>query len=453
MRTAVVMIVAVLSAAPQAVRASEVAEQLQATFIEVAEEVSDSVAFLEVKSQMAGHRGAAIPFLDSTPGGFQPLVIGSGSGVILDEAGHVLTNYHVVEGAVDIQVRLHDNRTFPGTLVGADPDSDLAVVHIEADGLHPASFAPSDDVHIGQWAIAIGAPFGLRYSLTVGHVSARSRRAIGDLPIQDFLQTDASINPGNSGGPLVDIDGRVIGINTMIIGLGTGIGLAIPSDIAVQVSKVLIEEGRVLRGDAGMTFQDGEPELLVRLGAPQGTTGVVVAMVEPGGPAEVAGLVRGDVVTACGGEATGDAAQLLDRILAGRPGDAMKCEWLQEGAPKKGAITLAERFALPTHVGEEVEHTGDDIGVAVKALSNDMRRKFGIGADAPGLLVTQVRVGSPAHRAGLLFGDLIVEVEDDEVRFSMDMARAILAAEGDHVVLYVFRFAEQTSRYVLVEKP
>jgi len=452
MRPIIIAIFAVLFSTPGA-RASEVAEELQATFIEVAEEVSDSVAFLEVKAELGAPGRSATPFTDSGPGGYQPLVIGSGSGVILDDAGHVLTNYHVVEGAVDIQVRLHDNRTFPGTVIGADPDSDLAVVRIEADGLRPATFAPSDQVHIGQWAIAIGAPFGLRYSLTVGHVSARSRRAIGDLPIQDFVQTDASINPGNSGGPLVDIEGRVIGINTMIIGLGTGIGLAIPSDIAMQVSQVLIEEGRVLRGDAGMALQDGEPELLQRLGAPPGTSGVVVASLEGGGPADAAGLERGDVITRCGDAAVADAAGLLDRILAGRPGDDLTCHWLHKGASKKGTLTLAERFSLPANVGGEVEHTGDDIGITVEALTEEERSKFGLPADGPGLVVAQVRIGSPAHRAGMLFGDVILEAEGKEVRYSMDLARATLAAEGEHVVLYVFRYAEQTYRYVLVDKP
>ncbi len=448
-----VLLIAVSGLLPCPALADDVAQQLQERFITVAEGVSDSVVYLEVKSEVGPDVRAATPFMDSGPGGYRPLVIGAGSGVILDTDGHVLTNYHVIEGAIEITVRLHDNRTFPATIVGEDPDSDLAVVHIDAPDLQPAAFAPTEDVHIGQWAIAIGAPFGLRYSITVGHVSARSRSAVGDLPIQDFIQTDASINPGNSGGPLVDIEGRVIGINTMIIGLGTGIGLAIPSDIAESVSAALIADGEVQRGDPGMTFQDGEPPLPERLGAPAGTRGVVVCRVDAGGPASRAGLSRGDVITRVGDADVIDAHALLDTFLATAPGTSLDVHWLREGKRERASLTVGHRHARVDTQHAEVEHTGDDIGVNVDVIPPEVNVRMGRAEDDPGLLVTQVRPGSPAHRAEITFGDVILEVEGTEVRYPIDIARGVLGADGDHVLLYVHRFSDMTWRYVVLEKP
>jgi serine protease Do len=442
-----------LGLAPRAARADDVAQQLQDRFITVAEAISDSVVYLEVKSIVGQGVHAATPFMDSGPGGYQPLVLGAGSGVVLDHEGHILTNYHVIEGAIEITVRTHDNRTFAAEVVGEDPDSDLAVVRIAAEALQPATFADPEDLHIGQWAIAIGAPFGLRYSITVGHVSARSRRAVGDLPIQDFIQTDASINPGNSGGPLVDIEGRVIGINTMIIGLGTGIGLAIPTDIARAVATSLIQDGEVLRGDPGMTFQDGEPPLPQRLGAPVGIHGVVVSTIVPGGPAESAGLERGDVITTLDGVPATDAHELLDRFLATAPERAVDLDWFHGGKRQRGQLVVGLRHAREAVAAEEVEHTGDDIGVNVDVIPPDVNQRMGRPADAPGLLVTQIRPGSPAHRADIAFGDVILEVEGTEVRYPIDVARGVLGAHGDHVLLYTYRFADLTYRYIALEKP
>ena len=421
----------------------------------MAEKVSDSVVYLEVKSRFADQRNdAAAPLLDTPLGGYEPMVEGSGSGVILTPDGLVLTNYHVIRGAVDIQVRLHDNRVFPAEIVGEDPDSDLAVVRIDASGLQAATFADPEDVHVGQWAIAVGAPFGLRYSITVGHVSARARRDIGELASQEWLQTDASINPGNSGGPLVDIEGRVIGINTMIIGMGTGIGLAIPSDVARDISSVLIAEGRLVRGEPGLTLQDAEPELIERLGAPAGTEGVVVADVDPRGPAAATGLARGDVIVRFEDTPTTVAGELLDRFLSTRPGTEVTLQWYHEGKLSKGALTLDERYEGPASSSSDpAEHTGDDIGITVEGLTAELNDRLDRDPDAPGLLVIKVRVGSPAHRAELEFGDLVLEVEGNEMRYPIDLAKAVLRSDGDQVVMYVERPRDGSKHYILVDKP
>ena len=450
----ITLLIACVLALPSAA-AADVAQELEQTFISVAEKVSDSVVYLEVKSRFADRRGdAADPLLDAPPGGFEPLVEGSGSGVIIDPDGLILTNHHVIRGAVDIQVRLHDNRVFPAEVVGQDPDSDLAVVRIDASDLQAATFADPDDVHVGQWAIAIGAPFGLRYSITVGHVSARARRDIGELASQEYVQTDASINPGNSGGPLVDIEGRVIGINTMIIGMGTGIGLAIPSDLARDISAILIAEGRLVRGEPGLALQDAEPPLLERLGAPAGTEGVVVATVEPTGPAATAGLSRGDVIVRFEETPVAVAGELLDLFLNTRPGTQVAMQWYHEGKLTKGSLTLDERYEGPASSSSDpTEHTGDDIGITVEGLTAELNDRLDRDPDAPGLLVIKVRVGSPAHRAELEFGDLVLEVEGHEMRYPIDLAKAVLRSDGDQVVMYVDRPRDGTKRYILVDKP
>ncbi len=338
-------------------------------------------------------------------------------------------------------------------MVGEDPDSDLAVVKIDADGLTPAEFAPSDEVAIGQWAIASGAPCGLRYSMTVGHVSARSRREVGDLPIQDFLQTDASINPGNSGGPLVDVQGRVIGINTMIAGIGTGIGFAIPSDLARGTAATLIAEGRVLRGDIGLELQDADRALCGHLGVPDGKTGVLVSRIEEGRPAAGAGLLRGDVIVAFEGQDLADSRDLQQRIFATAPGEEVKVNWYRDGKSSKGTVEVAERHSAPEAPEGPAEHTGDDIGVNVEGLTPDLNQRFGREGDALGLLVTGVRVGSPAQRAGFEFGDLILEAEGQDLRYPIDLARAVLQAPGEAVLTYVYRPMTGVYRYVLVDKP
>ena len=437
--------------------ADDTAASLEQTFIAVAEKVSDSVVYLEVRARVADktedHRRAA-PFFGDDPGGFDPLVEGAGSGVILDTAGHVLTNFHVVQGAVEIRARLHDNRILPATVVGEDPDADLAVVKIDADGLVPAEFAPSSEVAIGQWAIAIGAPFGLRYSMTVGHVSARSRREVGDLPIQDFLQTDASINPGNSGGPLVDVQGRVIGINTMIAGIGTGIGFAIPSDLAAKTAGILIDEGRVRRGDLGLSLQDADDALCRHLGLPGSKTGVLINRVEEGGPAAEAGLQRGDVIVTFAGDDVSDAHDLLQRIFASTPGEPVALSWYRGGKVQRGQVGVDERHEVPEGRGDAPpEHTGDDIGANVEGLSAEINTRLGRPEDAPGLMVTQVRIGSPAQRAGFEFGDLLLEAQGKELRYPIDLARAVITSEGDSVLIYVFRPMTEVYRYVLVDKP
>src|SRR6202162_5597643 len=245
----------------------------------------------------------------------------TGSGVIVDARGYILTNAHVVESAAEIEVRLSDDRKFAATLVGRDPKTDLAVVKIHpgAAALPSAELGDSDKLRIGQWAIAIGNPFGLDRTVTVGIICATGRTRVGVATYEAFIQTDASINPGNSGGPLLNLDGRVIGINTAIVSSGQGIGFAIPINMAREVMTQLIAKGRVVRGWLGISIQDLTDDLAAGFGVPS-KGGVLVADVLKDGPAEAAGMKPGDIIVELGGIPIKEVTDLQKRVAAIPPG-------------------------------------------------------------------------------------------------------------------------------------
>jgi len=238
-----------------------------------------------------------------------------GSGVIIDKRGYILTNFHVVKGADEIIVKLSTKKEYRGKTIGTDPKTDLAVVKIQPDGeLTVARLGDSERLRVGEWAIAIGNPFGLDQTVTVGVISATGRADVGVATYENFIQTDASINPGNSGGPLLNLKGEVIGINTAIVAAGQGIGFAIPINMIKRVVNQLVEKGRVVRGWLGIAVQPVSPELAQSLGAPS-ATGAVVASVYPGSPAAEAGLQQGDLILAFGGTPVEDYHH-LQRLVA-----------------------------------------------------------------------------------------------------------------------------------------
>src|SRR5437660_2618133 len=264
----------------------------------------------------------------------------SGSGVIVDAKGYVLTNNHVIENAQDITVRLSDGRKFTAKLVGRDPKTDLAVLKVDAPALLPvAELGDSDQLRVGQWAIAIGNPFGLDRTVTVGIVSATARNRVGVATYENFIQTDASINPGNSGGPLLNLDGKVIGINTAIVAAGQGIGFAIPINQAREVMRQLIASGRVVRGWLGTAIQDVTDELAGTFGVREG---VLVAEVVKGGPAEAAGLRQGDVIVELNGAPIKEVPELQRRVAAVAPGQPVRLKLIRERKPVTVSVTVTE---------------------------------------------------------------------------------------------------------------
>jgi S1-C subfamily serine protease len=321
--------------------ALHVARQLNQAFIEVASKVAPSVVVISVahKPEFDRSQQQQNPFFEFLPKQFRdqlekemkekkkatpaprrnPVFDGQGSGIVMSEDGYILTNRHVVDGADKIKVAFVDGKEYDAQLRGIDTQSDIAVVKINATGLKPAKFADSDKVQVGEFAIAVGTPFRLDYTITIGHVSAKGRNRIIQDPAmqdQDFIQTDAPINPGNSGGPLVNIDGEVIGINTLIRGIGTGIGFAIPSSFAKDIGQRIIADGKVIRPWLGVSIQglSENPEYrdLVR-GV---TDGVVVKEIDPTGPAAKADLKPFDVITSVDGKGVATTQQLRNWVRA-----------------------------------------------------------------------------------------------------------------------------------------
>jgi Do/DeqQ family serine protease len=335
------------------------ADALQAAFVTVAERVRPAVVNIGTVQVARGSRRPIVPnpvpddpffkdFFDQFfgrggPGRreeFQQPALGSG--VIIDKRGYVLTNFHVIKGADGVTVKLSNKDEFRGRIVGTDPKTDLAVVKFDAnEGLRVATLGNSDALRVGEWAIAIGNPFGLDQTVTVGVVSATGRADVGIATYENFIQTDASINPGNSGGPLVNLRGEVIGINTAIVATGQGIGFAIPANMAKRVTSQLIDRGRVTRGWIGVSMQPLTQELAQSLGLPD-THGTIVARVYPDSPAAAAGLAQNDVILTFDGTTVDDYHHLQRLSSEAEVGKTVKIEILRSQKRQTVNLKVAE---------------------------------------------------------------------------------------------------------------
>ncbi len=357
-----------------------------------------------------------------------------GSGVIMDaDEGYVLTNNHVIEHADEITVTLRDGRSFRAEVVGTDPEADLAVLRIEAENLHAVPLGDSDALEVGDFVVAIGNPFGLGQTVTSGIVSALGRSGLGIEGYEDFIQTDASINPGNSGGALVDLDGRLVGINTAIVapsGGNVGIGFAIPVNMARQIMEQLIEYGEVRRGQLGVLIQDVTPELAEALDL-ETHQGAVVAQVMEDSPAARAGLRVGDVIVAVNGEPVKNAAQLRNRIGLLRVGSRVTLDVIRDGRRKTVRAVI-----------EEPRRERVDAGRITKLLAGaelgPVTPDHPLAGRVEGLEVLDVERGSRAWRAGLRRGDVIVSVNRMRVKTLADLKRAV-QARRDGLLLNIRR--------------
>jgi serine protease Do len=399
---------------------------------DVAEAVSPSVVSIQVEVTQPQNQSMPFFFGGQGRGG---IVRGGGSGVILRSDGYILTNNHVVHKASRIEVRLRNGKSFPAKLVGADSATDLAMLKIDARNLPQAEFASSQKARVGQFVIAIGSPFGLDYTVTTGVLSAKGRGSIGANEIEDYLQTDASINPGNSGGPLVNLHGRVLGINTMIIGRGSGIGFAIPSEIAQRVARQLIEDGTVKRAWLGVSFQEITPELAAHFGGSfQG--GALINAIVPKGPADKAGLQAGDVITAVDGKSIQEGHDLLRTVLRHDVGERISLDVRRGDQAKKITLVTGER---PSEDGAQSrnESVEDDsmLGLALENLTPRLRERFRYEGDGQ-VFVRGVAPGSDADRAGLRPGDIILQADRRSVRSIADVRTAL---EDGKALLYIER--------------
>jgi len=372
-----------------------------------------------------------------------------GSGVIVDKRGYILTNNHVVEQATKIQVQLNGDTTrYTAKVVGVDEDTDLAVIKIDASKELPtAKLGNSDGVQVGDWVLAIGSPFGLQATVTAGIISAKDRGGIGH-QFQRFLQTDAAINPGNSGGPLVDLAGQVIGINTAII-TGSrgyeGVGFALPSSTAINVYDQIIKQGRVTRGSIGVSFQEELSTNVITLKSLGAPYGVVIEGVEPGSPAEKAGLKGGDVITSVNGQAVKTGNDLVNPIAQAPIGSKVKLTYIRDRSQKEANATVEDRSRVfPNTAGrlngdQPGETAPTEFGLHVEELTPDRGHRVGMEGQK-GVLVTETDPASFADDLGFSRGDVISTVNGETVSSVSDYRKAVSKLKhGEDVVFKVLR--------------
>ncbi|HWV37783.1 MAG TPA: DegQ family serine endoprotease [Vulgatibacter sp.] len=361
-----------------------------------------------------------------------------GSGFILHESGLVLTNNHVIDGADRIDVKLADGREFTAKVVGTDPKTDVALLRMEnAHDLPTVYLGDSDEAQVGDWVVAIGNPFGLSHSVSMGIVSAKER-FIGAGPYDDFIQTDAAINPGNSGGPLFNARGEVIGINTAIVAQGQGIGFAVPINLVKSLVPQLQSNGRVSRGWLGVALQEITPEIAKTLKLAK-THGALVADVVPGSPAEAAGIQPGDVVIAVDGKSIEGYAQLSRTVALISPGTKAGVTLVRDGKERRVEVTIAERddggglMAAPSSKSGRDEHD-PLLGITVGELTPEAARSKRVGRQG-GVVVTDVKRDSAAARAGVVAGDVLLELNRRPVGSLAEYRKIVRTLQAGEMVL------------------
>jgi serine protease Do len=374
-----------------------------------------------------------------------------GSGFIINPQGLIVTNNHVVEGADKIRVRLAGGKEYHGTVKGRDPKTDLAIVQITnpPSDLPYLTLGDSDAVRVGDWVLAVGNPFGLGNTVTQGIISAKGR-VIGAGPYDNFLQTDAAINPGNSGGPLLNLKGEVVGINTAIVASGQGIGFAIPSNLAKSIIPQLEQKGKVVRGMLGVQVQVVTPELAKSFALAE-PKGALVAEVNPGSPAEKAGIHRGDIIIEFNGQPIKEMNELPRLVAATAPGTKATVKVLRGGKEKSLNVTVTELKEERQARTPQVEEEESPLGLAVADLDQDLVRRFGL-KEKSGVVVIQVEGGSAAAEAGLRPGDLILEIGGTRVTNAKAYRAALAKLPKGSYVRFLIRRGGHTL-YLTVEIP
>jgi len=368
---------------------------------------------------------------------------GLGSGFILSEDGYIITNNHVVERASGIKVILEDGQSYEARVIGKDQKSDLALVKIEPKSVLPAvKIGRSDNLEIGDWVVAIGNPFGLGHTVTAGIISAKGR-SLGLGAYDDFIQTDAAINPGNSGGPLFNLNGEVIGVNTAIIAGGQGIGFAIPIDTATNVVDQLKFKGKVVRGWLGVLVQQITPEIAEGMNLDE-SEGALVADVTPGGPADNAGIKRGDIILEFDGKRINAMSDLPKTVAIHKPGTSSEITYSRNGDERHAKITLGE---LPDEVAQSSGVTDNQIenelGLVVQEINPQIQKKFSLDT-AYGVIITGVQPGSVADESGLKAGDIILEINKNYIGNLENYRNALDSLKKGQTALFLIQRSNNT---------
>jgi serine protease Do len=365
-----------------------------------------------------------------------------GSGVIITPDGTIVTNNHVIDGATDIKVQLSDRRDFTAKLIGADPKSDIAVLKIEGKDLPTLPLGDSSQLNVGDLIFAIGDPFGVGETATMGIVSATGRGRLGIEEYENFIQTDAAINPGNSGGAMIDIHGNLVGINTAILSHGgsggnEGVGFAIPISMAKPVMDQILAHGKVVRGYLGVHIQDFSPELAKSFNFNQ-SGGVLIGDVSPNTPAGNAGLKKGDVIVKLNGQPVSDYNDLRNTIAQMAPGTTVKLDIWREGKTQDYSVTLGElRDAKAAAESSEETGSGEIQGIEVQELTPDILQQLNLPAGTHGVVVTSVDPSSAAAAAGVSRGDVIQEINHKPVASSAQYKQLMAGANGQSILLLV----------------
>jgi serine protease Do len=364
-----------------------------------------------------------------------------GSGVIISPDGYIVTNNHVVNASTKLMVTLPDGKRVPGKIIGTDPKTDLALVKVQASGLQPITLGKYSDIEVGEWVLAFGSPFGeaMQHSVTAGIISAKGRSNVGIADYEDFLQTDAAINPGNSGGALVDLDGNLIGINTAILsasGSNAGVGLAIPISMVQTVINQLKTNGRVVRGYMGVTIQDLNDEMKRSMKL-QNYDGAVISNVEKGSPAEQAGLKPYDVIISVNGHRVKNNTEVRDLVASLKPNTDAELGIVRDGKEQTVTVKVQEMKADQNAPGSNKEDQ-EKLGMELQNLSPSLSRQLGTDRTR-GVVVTNVTSGSVAEEAGLQQGDIIFEVNRQQVTSVRDLKNIISSTKDDSVLLAIER--------------
>ena len=440
-----------------------IVQQFSKTFADVAEKVNPAVVTISTDKIIKMDRFNQYPFnqffgWDRNPSQEQEYRTRAlGSGVIIDAAkGYIVTNNHVVEDMDKISVKLMDKRIFEATVVGSDPKSDLAVLQIEADNLSQVDIGDSEKLRVGEWVIAIGSPFSdnLSHTVTAGIISAMGRSdIISRENYEDFIQIDAAINPGNSGGALVDLNGKLIGINTAIATGGyersnRGVGFAIPVNMVNKVMNDLIDKGYVVRGWLGVAIQEIDDSYAKAL-ALDTRDGALISNVANSSPADNAGLITGDVILEFNDVSINNSSHLKNVVSSSEPGKRYKVDIIRDGRRKSIYVKLGELPNEPQMAFMETDKSST-LGITVQDLNNSLRKHYNLSPDDDGVVVTEMDKNSEAFRSGIREGDIIIRVGTNNVRDSNDFKDLIRTSSRQNTVLLLVK-REDVSRFYALE--